>query len=301
MADIKVNVTTHYPISDEYEYETTMERIDLDEERRQDVTSGKGFIISSPKPIREDIKDPNGIFSSKFGMSLQDIHPFQNRYRCKCGAIESKFMQGQECPICHTKVKFVDDDFKYFGWIVLKDPYYIIHTSLYMSLAAFIGDDTLNNIIKVQAKKDEDGNDMDPRLVKRPKDEPFYGIGMIDFKNRFDEIMGYYKTKAKSQNKLDLYDDIMAHKDLVFTQSIPVFTTMLRPYKLEGGELHYEGTNAIYKMCAGLAAKINDDRLKITKKTKTKNELLYDLQMKVKALFEEIGQILSGKKGTKVD
>jgi len=291
----KINVTTHYPVSDDYTFETFMERIDLDEERRKDVTSGKGFIITSAKPIRDDIKDDNGIFSSKFGMTLQDIHPFANRYRCKCGALTSKFLEGTECSICHTKVKFCGDDFSYTGWIVLKEPYHLIHTTLYMSLAAFIGDEALNNIIKIVTKIDEDGN---PIPLTPPKNEPFAGIGMMEFYNRFDEIMEYYKNKAKSQSKIDLYNDIMSQRNIIFTHSIPVFTTLLRPYKLEGGELHYESCNALYKMMAVLAYKINNDNLKITSKSKTKNELLYDLQMKVKALFDEINKILSGKKGT---
>lgn len=290
-----IQVTTHYPISDEYEYETRLERFDLDEERRSDVTSGKGFIISSAKPIKDDVKDPNGIFSNKFGMTLQDIQPFANRYRCKCGAVQSAFMQGQECPICHTPVKFVDDDFKFFGWIVLKDIYHLIHPTLYMSLAAFIGDENLNNIIKIQAKKDEDGNDIE---VKKPKNEPFFGIGMMEFYNKFDEVMEFYKNKAKSQSKIELYEDLMSQKDIIFTHSIPVFTTMLRPYRIENAEMHYEGTNAIYKMCATLAYRINDDSLRMTTKSKNKNELLYDLQMKYKALFDEINKILSGKKGS---
>ena len=33
---------------------------------------------------------------------------------------------------------------------------------------------------------------------------------------------------------------------------------------------------------------------------KTKNELLYNFQMKVKELFNEINKILSGKKGSRV-
>ena len=292
-----IEVTTRYPHSEEFEFETRLERIDLDEERRADVTSGKGFIVSSAKPIKDDIKDPNGIFSDKFGKTLQDIKPFSNRYRCKCGAIESKFMQGQICPICGTPVKFVDDDFKYFGWIFLKDTYYIIHPTLYMSIASFIGPEAFDRILCIASKKDEDGNDIE---VKKPKGEPFFGIGMMEFHDHFDEIMEFYKSRSKSTNKIEIYEDIMSQKDKVFSQSIPVFTTMLRPYKIENGDLHYEGTNAIYKMCSTLAAKINNDKLKIMSKSKNKNQLLYDLQVKVSKLFEEIGLILSGKKGTRV-
>jgi hypothetical protein len=65
-------------------------------------------------------------------------------------------------------------------------------------------------------------------------------------------------------------------------------------------ELHFEGTNAIYNMMAHLATKINDDRYKINRKTKPKSQLLYNLQAKYMELNEEINQILSGKKGSKL-
>ena len=48
---------------------------------------------------------------------------------------------------------------------------------------------------------------------------------------------------SASQAK-NYYDDIMAHKSIVFTHSIPVFTTLLRPTKLDSiGSLKYEKTN----------------------------------------------------------
>lgn len=294
MANIKL--TTHYPFSETYTYETILERINLDEERRHDIATGRGFPITSAKPIKEDVKDINGIFSTRFGKTLNDDHPFEDLYRCRCGKLMGKFNEGRTCPVCKTTVKFVDNDFGYFGWIVLKDPYYIIHPTLYMSLASFIGLEEFDNIIKIQSKKNEDGIEVE---IKRPKKEPFFGIGMMEFHDRFDEIMTYYyNAKCKSPSKLERYQDLMMDKDKIFTQSIPVFTTLLRPYKIEGGEMHYESTNATYKILSSIVAKINSDSLTMNRNKKTKNELLYDCQMKVKELFDEINKILSGKKGS---
>lgn len=54
-------------------------------------------------------------------------------------------------------------------------------------------------------------------------------------------------------------------------------------------------------MMAHLVAKINDDRYKINRsRSKPKEQLLYNLQMKYMALDEEINKILSGKKGARV-
>jgi DNA-directed RNA polymerase beta' subunit len=90
----------------------------------------------------------------------------------------------------------------------------------------------------------------------------------------------------------------MANKKLVFCQSIPVFTTHLRPYDAsEKKNFRFEGTNGLYNMMSRLVATINNDTLKIFRKKKEKNQLLYDLQMKFNDLYDEIDNILSGKKG----
>lgn len=65
-------------------------------------------------------------------------------------------------------------------------------------------------------------------------------------------------------------------------------------------ELHFEDTNAIFNIMANLAARINDDRYKINRKNKPKEQLLFGLQMKYMELDESINQILSGKKGAEI-
>lgn len=292
---MKINVNTRYSRSLDYDYETRLERINLDKERRHDLILGNGFVIDSPKAIKDDMKNPNGIYSTKFGPGLQDINAYGNRYRCKCGYSTQRFYHGLNCPICGEPVEFKDDNFQFFGYICLKEPYHIIHPNLFMSIAFLIGEKDFNNIISPVNKKDENGYEVD---YKRPKDEPFYGIGMIDFYDRFDEICNYYVQKKP--NKRDYYEDIMNNRDKVFIQSIPVFTTALRPYRLDGGVLHFEGTNATYNMIAAIASKINDDSTKMNQKKKPKDELLYDLQMKYKELYDELLKIISGKKGSRV-
>lgn len=291
MATMKVN--TRYSKNDNFEYETRLERLNLDKERHNDVITGNGFIVSSADAIKNDIKDPNGIFSTKYGPGLQDVNAFGNRYRCKCGHTTQRFYHGLICEVCGTPVEFKDDNFSMFGYVCLKDPYHIIHPNLFMSLAFFIGENDFMDIITPIDKKDENGHRIEN---KKNKNEPFMGIGISEFHNRFDEIMEYYKNKKP--NKRDYYDNIMADRDKIFIQSIPVFTIHLRPYRLDGGVFHYEGTNAIYKMIATLAEKINDDKLKMNRKSKPKENFIFELQMKYKNLYDELTKILSGKKGS---
>lgn len=151
------------------------------------------------------------------------------------------------------------------------------------------------NIITPVNKKDEDGHEI---AIIPPKDEPFFGIGMIGFHDRFDEIVEYYHTKRPNKN--DYYENIINDRDKIFTQSIPVYTIHLRPYRIDGGTFHFEGTNAVYNLMAKIAAVINDDKTIMAKKIKPKNQLLFDLQMQFKKLYDELIKILSGKKGTRV-
>ena len=294
MAEVKVHL--HYPHDLKYDWETKMEYIDFDEERRKDVSTGNGFIIKSPKPIKDDIKDPEGIFSTRYGPQLQDMNAFADRYKCNCGYTRTRLYNGQICPICHTKTKYVDDNFFYTGWVVLSDNYYVIHSSIFMAISYFIGATTLDNIIRIHKKINEDGVIVGD--AKAPKGEPFYGIGMMEFHDRFDEIMDYYFSKTKSPAKQEYYYDIMRNREKVFTHSIPVYTTSLRPVSIEGGDFHYEDTNAIFKMISTIASKISNDKNRMNTKEKMKNELLYDLQMEIKKLFDEVGKILSGKRGS---
>lgn len=294
MAVIQVN--TRYSENSLFDYSTKLERISLDQARRHDILNGDGFIVTSRKNIKEDVKDPNGIFSVKYGPGLQDVNAFGNRYRCKCGHTTQRFYHGLTCPVCGTKVEYRDENFGMFGYICLKDPYYLIHPNLFNSIAFFIGEREFMNIITPVHKKDEDGHDIP---IIPPKDEPYFGIGMIDFHDRFDEIIEYYR--GKRPNKMDYYENIIDDRDKVFTQSVPVFTIHLRPYRIDGDMLHFEGTNAIYKVMTKLASDINMDKTKMDKKVKPKNQLLFDFQMKFKELYDELTKILSGKKGTRVN
>ena len=99
-------------------------------------------------------------------------------------------------------------------------------------------------------------------------------------------------------HKKNYYDDIMKHKNIVFTHSIPVFTTLLRPTKLDSiGSLKYEKTNENYNLLAHLVYAANKNKLVTDKQKKNKYELLYDIQVQFNLLYTELVKILKGKKG----
>lgn len=305
--EVTINISYSYPYSPEYDYYTILERINLDEEKDHDIATGNGFIISSPKAtIKKDIKDPNGIFSTKYGQKLGDLNPFADRYSCQCGNLKSRINHGIVCEKCHTKCKYVDDNFEMFGWVVLKDQYHVIHPDIYKSLEFFFGQSKINveqknakkgfvlqNILFYNVQIDQNGHESE--VINPPSNEPFFGIGMMAFYQRFDEIMEYYLKK--NPKKKDYYDDIMQDRDKVFTHSIPVFTTHLRPADIRDKNMYYEPINGIYNMINKHVHRINADKTRMQRDPKKKNQMLYKLQMKFMELHDEIIAICSGKKG----
>lgn len=289
--DVYTSKHMSYPHSDLFDYYTSLETINFDRERIDDIKRNKAFIIGPTEEIKKDIKSDTSIFSSRFGASLKDMNPYIDRYRCLCGKLRSTINEGEVCPRCGTKVKFVDDDFSYGAYIVLKD-YYVIHPNLYKKLQKFIGSD-LDEIIKPFEDKDIDGHVIKRKKSKSSKASPYYGLGMIDFKEHFDEIMQYYFVK----NKEELFNDIMKNRDAVFTQSIWVYTTYLRPVDPNATQLSYESTNSYYYIISTLVTKVNDTHLDIRRNKKNKNDLLYDIQCKYNDLYDSIIKILSTKSG----
>ncbi len=302
-----ISVTLTYPRSDEYEFLTKIETIDFDAECKRDIESGNGFLISANKSsTKKDFKNIDSIYSSRFGQKLSDINPFADRYKCECGNLKSRINHGIECPICHTKVKYVDDDFKMFGWIVLKDEYHIIHPKFYDELDYIFGESKYNierkkakgsrklvNILNYSPEVDQNGFTRECEF--KPEKEPFYGIGMLEFYNRFDEILDYYYSL--NPKKKEEYEEIKENRDIVFCHSIPVFTTHLRPADVRDGYMYYEPTNGMYNLINRHVHVINRNTRKMDRDIKIKNSELFKVQMKFMELVEEIFNILNGKKG----
>ena len=291
----KMNIKLTYPYSKDFEYDTSLERINLDEERISDLRTGKGFLLRSSYSIKSDIKNQLGIFSNRFGSTINDVDSFNGKYRCKCGYLKGSIMHGETCPICHTMVKYYDDDISIFGWLILKK-HYIIHPNIYKALEAFIGASKMAHIIEPDVKMDSDGRIIAIGSPNTKKNEPFKGIGMIAFKERYREILDYYlsKTPAKQQQ----YDSLIENIPITFIQSIPVFSALLRPYAVDVGNiLRYQTVNDYFMMLSKLVNEINRDDLYIDNKLKEKLMLLNDAQVQFNSVYEEIKEYLSKKRG----
>src|SRR5574344_476651 len=174
-----------YPNNPNYIYETYLERINLNNEKNDSLKNGQGFVLTKPQStLKKDLKNPDGIFSYRFGQTLQDEKPYEDGYKCNCGNpdLQGRIYNGILCPECGSKVKYVGENFKYFGWIVLKPKYKIIHPNLFKSIEFIIGKNELDNILKFNDKKDEDGFS---KIELNPKEEPYKGIGILEFADKF--------------------------------------------------------------------------------------------------------------------
>lgn len=284
-----------YPYYDNFECFTWLETLNLDALCNELVNSNKAFIVqSSYKNIKKEMNNPDGLFSPKFGRSLADIDVYGNRYKCECGQTTSRINNGTTCKYCGTKVKYVDDDFEYMGFLKLDD-LCVIHPNMFKMIQRFIGAKTLDAIIKYNDDKDINGYSREDQ--PRSKSEPFEGIGLIAFRQRFVEIMNYYNEKTKYK-KIKMYTYIMSNLAKVFTHVIPVFTALLRATKNDANALKYEPSNALYVMMSNLTIVLNRMTRRGERERKLKEAPLYDLQMKQDELYDMIvSGLLSGKKG----
>lgn len=286
------NINVSYPRNDEFEIFTRLMILDFDAERKKDLMTNKGFVISDFKGIKKDLKDPNSIFSNKYGQTLKDMNQYEDRYKCECGFTKSRINFNTICPLCGTKVKYVDDDFSYFGWIILKYDHYI-HPLMYKKIESFIGRKEFENILLYHREESIDGK-IQPFEVVDPT-EPYRSAGIKMFEEKFDEIMDYYLKKRP--NKKGIYDHIMKYKHLVFTRSFPVFTTLLRPYDIDGRSFNHEDSNPKFNIINRIATKLNNRKLEVENNEIAVEDLLKSLQDAVMKLYDYITKILTGKKG----
>ena len=278
-----------------YVYQTELELIDLDKEKHSDIMRGKGFIIEKRQDIKKDLRSDKSIFSPFFGPTLNDQDAYSNRYRCRCNHLNGAANKGQICEYCHYPVIYVSDDFEKFGWICIDDQYALIHPILFKQLNVFIGPKDFDAIINNDDKVDVDGKIIE---VKPTKSNPFVGFGLIEFRNHFDEIMEFYKNKfAKKPEKMEYYEHIMKYKHLVFTHSIPVYTTQLRPYNLDGSQFNFDGNNSIYNILAAQASRVNRNQLVMRRRGRPSKQILYRMQSKMMEVYADLEKQLSHKKG----
>lgn len=312
--DYRSTIRFTYANDPKFDTDVHVEIINLDEERVKDMNSGKGMIIAHKQSLKSNVeKNRNSIFSPMFfGKNLGDVgSPLESDYKCPCGYVSGHLFNGSVCPKCKQKVRKVETAFDKYGWIVIRN-YYLIHPNLYRTLETFLGAKILNDICMPLIDLDKNGLTIvkeqmlksvaksgKKKLIKDTKaslENPFAGIGMIEFHDRFDEIMTYYYNKASKQKK-EVYEHIMRNRDKVFTSSVPVYSLQLRPYEISDNKFALEGANKFFNMMASHANFINKQDVAFQNNKKSKSVLLYKMQSCWNEIYSLTEKRLSGKKG----
>ena len=228
----------------------SVEIVNWDEEADFQIGNRSGFRITEKGKTDVDV-EPGlySIHSPLYGTDYSDENGFADRYSCKCGYYKGKhYMDSHtECPICHTKVEFIDIDMTKTGWIQL-DRDYIMQSMMFKKVWNFVGKNRLLPMLEYK----------EPIKREPTPDNPFVGIGMIEFRHRFDEIMDFYLKKLPNGNKLDQYMHIMSNRDAIFTRSIPVYNMPLRQFVVRDNDIKYSDEDTLFRRIFSNSQLLND-------------------------------------------
>lgn len=270
------------------------EEINWDEEFRIDLLTGKGFIASERPFGKDHKKNMNGIHSPRYGTSFEDDNAFAERYRCQCGNLIGKIYEGETCKDCGTKVEFVDTDLKVFAWYHIKHGYKIIQPSMYKKLQVLIGKTYLADMIEFKYEMDLNGYFQTPEQKLRSKN-PYYGIGMLQFRERIDEILEWALKRKKA--KKDLYMNIKENQDKIFASNIPIYSSVLRSVFLTDEDYSFTPVDKKYNSLMANVNILNREPEVNISTIKTINLALFKAQKKINMIYDYIFKTVNQKDG----
>ena len=268
-------------------------RMNWDTEYMSDIVNKNGFLITEPATFQVDEQKQKALYGARstlYGTSYEDENAFLERYRCQCGAFTGRIFEGEICPICNHKVEYKDVNIEFTGWIGL-GANYIINPFYYNKLCDCIGKSTMPEIINRKTVVDTNGNIS--RATESDTGEkhkhPYVGLGLIEFKERFFEVMEYFKEKKKK--RADEIDRIMEEASSVWCSHIPVYSTLLRPQSSTSDTYYFnvidKQINPIFSLSEKLKSSEEID----------KHIILSRIQYRVNTLWDENFRLLNGKEG----
>lgn len=268
-------------------------RMNWDVEYLSDIISNNGFLITEPATFQVDETKQKSLYGARstlYGTSYEDENAFIERYRCKCGSFTGKIFEGEECPICHHKVEFKDTNIEFTGWISLGENY-VLNPFYYNRLCECIGKSTVPEIVNRRSVVDLNGNmrlASEEDLNEKPK-HPYVGIGLIEFREKFEEVMNYFKEKKKK--KAAEIDRIIKESSSVFCSHIPIYSTLLRPQSSTNDTYYFNSIDKHINPIFSLS-----ERLKSAEEI-DKYLILSRIQYRLNKLWEENFNLLNGKEG----
>lgn len=266
--------------------------IDVDDEFKKDIDSGDGFLITNPVDFNEKTgnRTMDGLFSPLYGVDTFTDKLTDDMYKCECGKTIGGIYEGDICPYCNTPVEFADGKLSTTGYISLGN-YCIINPTAYMWLEHAIGGKELQSIIKFNGKYNVNGKN----ISTKTKLSPYNGIGLIAFREQFDEILDFYENKRKTHEYCNL---IKKNKSAIFTHYVTVYSALLRPLVKDGSKISQFNVNRCYSIILQNANFVRDADSTIDK-TIVIEQSLFEIQTEFNSicLNDIIKGALSSKKG----
>ena len=273
---------------------------DWDQMYKIHLESGQGFRITEIG--KTDVNVSPGLYSIHsplYGTDFQDDHAFADRWSCECGGLQGmNYADGRTlCSKCHKPVEFVDIDLTKTGWIVL-DKDYVIQSAVYKKLVSFIGAKKIGSILNYVDPLERDTMENVP---------PFYGIGTIEFRERFLEILDFFYKKNR-KTKLYMYLRTMYATDNVFMHCIPVYSSFLRQFIIKGEDIKYSKTDVLFRKLFSNISLLND-RFILERRVKNRaarkkdlaylrrESILYRIQQDLDSLWDLSFSTINGKEG----
>jgi len=214
------------------------DHISWEAEYAKDEATGNVLLISEPEFIKKN--DPmniakNSILDPSFEIPVE-LGKKVVEYCCACRELIGRFNEGRVCPKCNKEVKAnYSINLLKRGWIDLEN-YFLIIPGMYRKIEKFIGRRQLEEILypEDQFRSHSEKN-------RNKSLTPFKGIGVREFKNRYKEILEYFRKRSKNPQ---LYSFLMERKNITFTTKILVMSIAFRPmYVSPKKELYYHEIN----------------------------------------------------------
>ncbi|PTU25951.1 hypothetical protein DA469_21110, partial [Bacillus subtilis] len=185
-----------------------------------------------------------------------------------------------------------DKDIDTIGWINI-EPYYIINPILFTIIKKCIP--SINKIINYQQSIDQNGENID--LTEEIGEDDY--IGLVKFKDNFDDLLEKYTDKKKYQKE---YDFLIENHDKIFINKLPVFSHKLRPATLltgsKGKVLAFDEINNYYNFVIEYINQINEGVVSDDSIDLLLLPLLYNMQFYANNILTRIiSEYLRGKKG----
>ena len=273
---------------------------DWDAMMKTDLLTEEGFRITEKGKTDKDVEPGTySIHSPLYGTDWGDANAFEDRWSCACGKYVGKYYADKDfvCPDCKKPVEYIGVNMKKRGWIVL-DRNKLIQPYMFKKLEAFIGKSVLDDIIQYNSTLEDNG--------RQEPLSPYSKIGLIEFEEKFEEIMEFFVKKNK---KMELYIFIMSMKNCVFVQGIPVYSALMRHFRIEDGKVKYTDDDKIFKRLYTNHELLNNDfslgrRVDNVKKRGLrgverlrKENILYKMQIDLGKLWDFSFEALDGKSG----